>query len=205
MFIEKLTVGNMESNSYIVADRESAEAIVIDPGGEAKKILEVLTMQDLTLKYVVNTHGHIDHIAANEEILTATNAQLLIHKSEADFLDNADLNLSSFMGTKEVLSPQADKTLDAKAKIEFGEFELKVLYTPGHTKGSICLLGDEVLFSGDTLFAKGVGRTDLPTGSRAELNQSLTKLKELNDKIKVYPGHGPTATLAEIKDNNPYM
>ena len=205
MFIEKLTVGNMESNSYIAADEESDEAIVIDPGGSADKILKVLAAEGLTLKYVVNTHGHVDHIAANEKILTAAQAQLLIHRSEASFLTNADLNLSSFMSAEKVISPQADKTLEEGEKVKFGEIELEVLHTPGHTKGSICLIGDGVLFSGDTLFAKGVGRTDLPTGAREKLDQSLTKLKRLNDKLRVYPGHGPTATLAEIKENNPYM
>ncbi|MBM7556284.1 MBL fold metallo-hydrolase [Halanaerobacter jeridensis] len=204
MFIERLIVGNMESNAYIVADEDTTEAIVIDPGGSAEKILKALEEKELDLKLIINTHGHIDHIAANEKILAETNAQLLVHEADANFLTNPELNLSSFMAEK-LISPAADRVLEAGGEINCGEISLEVIHTPGHTKGSICLLGADVLFSGDTLFARGVGRTDLPTGSRSKLNQSLEKIVELDDEIMVYPGHGPSATLAEVKENNPYL
>ncbi|MFO7819403.1 MAG: MBL fold metallo-hydrolase [Halanaerobacter sp.] len=205
MFIEKLVVGEMGANSYIVADEDSGGALVIDPGGSAEKILTVLENHGLNLRYVVNTHGHIDHIAANKKILTETGAQLLIHKADANFLKNDELNLSSLIGAQDMTFGAADKTLESGVEIECGTVKLEVLHTPGHTKGSICLLGVDVLFSGDTLFSSGVGRTDLPTGSRERLNKSLAKLKELNDDLTVYPGHGPAATLGEIKENNPYI
>ena len=205
MFIEKLIVGQMEANSYIAADEDSGAALVIDPGGSAEKILTALENHSLDLRYIVNTHGHIDHIAANEKILAETEAQLLIHKADADFLKNAELNLSSFIGAQDMTFGAADKTLESGAEIECGTVKLQVLHTPGHTTGSICLLGADVLFSGDTLFSTGVGRTDLPTGSREELNKSLAKLKELDDDLTVYPGHGPAATLGEIRENNPYI
>lgn len=205
MFIERLVVGNMDANSYIVAAEDTNEALVIDPGGSVEKILNLLKEHDLNVKYIVNTHGHIDHIAANEKLLAETNAQLLIHEADANFLEEPELNLSAFMGAENVISPTADRLLKSGEKINCGEINLEVLHTPGHTKGSICLLGEEVLLSGDTLFARGVGRTDFPTGSRQELNESLSKIMELDLKLRIYPGHGPTATLAEVKENNPYL
>lgn len=205
MFIERLLVGNMEANSYIVADEDIKEAVVIDPGGSADKILNVLQQNNFTLEYIINTHGHIDHIAANKKISAETGAQLLIHEADADFLQNPELNLSSIMGAQKIISPAADKTLKSGSEIDCGAINLKVLHTPGHTKGSICLLGDNVLFSGDTLFYRGVGRTDLPTGSQQDLKESLTQLVELDDELTIYPGHGPTATLAEVKEINPYI
>ena len=205
MFIERLLVGNMEANSYIVADEDTKEAVVIDPGGSAEKILNVLEQNNLNVKHVINTHGHVDHIAANEKIMAETEAQLLIHEADADFLQEPELNLSSFMGAQNIISPAADKTLQAGSQIDCGAINLEVLHTPGHTKGSICLLGDNLLFSGDTLFSRGVGRTDLPTGSRQQLNQSLTQLLELSAELKIYPGHGPATTLAELKEINPYI
>ncbi|MGM0501702.1 MAG: MBL fold metallo-hydrolase [Bacillota bacterium] len=205
MLIEKLVVGDMEANCYIVADKETAEAVIIDPGGSSDKIISSIKENDLTIKYVVNTHGHIDHMKANEEIINVTAAQLLIHKEDAAFLKAGNLNLSNFVGGKEVVSPAADRMLEDGSVIKFGNIELKVLHTPGHTAGSICLLGSDVLFSGDTLFFGGVGRTDFPTGSRQDLDKSLRELTKLDHKLKVYPGHGPIGVLTEIKKNNPYI
>ncbi|MGM0368795.1 MAG: MBL fold metallo-hydrolase [Bacillota bacterium] len=205
MFIEKLVVGEMDANCYILADEDTTEGIVIDPGGSADKIMDVIQKNNLDIKYVVNTHGHIDHIAANKEIIEATTAPLLIHQADANFLKDSELNLSAFLSSSPIDIPSADELLEAGSRISFGQFDLEVLHTPGHTKGSICLVGDNYLFSGDTLFCNGIGRTDLATGSRKNLNQSLIEIARLKQGLTVYPGHGSAATLAEIQEVNPYI
>ena len=205
MFIEKLTVGDMGSNCYITADKETKDAVIIDPGGSVDDILDCIHKNDLEVKYIVNTHGHIDHIKGNEEIIDRTCAELLIHQKDARFLEDGKLNLSESLVRRSIVSPTADKLLKDDSKIKFGNFSLKVIHTPGHTEGSISLLGENNLFSGDTLFFRGVGRTDFPTGSRGELDKSLAKLSKLDSKIKVYPGHGPSGNLEDVKENNPYI
>lgn len=205
MFIEKMVVGEMDANCYVLADENTDEALVIDPGGSADQILDLIQENNWDIKYVVNTHGHIDHIAANKKILEQSNAQLLIHRADANFLEDSELNLSAFVGGPQLQSPVADQLLESGSQISCGSFDLEVLHTPGHTRGSICLLGANQIFSGDTLFSKGIGRTDLATGSREELDQSLAEIIKLKDELMVFPGHGAAATLAEIKQINPYI
>jgi len=205
MFIEKLVVGDMDANCYILADEDTTEGVVIDPGGSADKIMDAIQNNNLDIKYVVNTHGHIDHIAANKRIMEVTTAPLLIHRADSGFLEDPKLNLSAFVGGPPLELPAADELLEAGSQISFGQFNLEVLHTPGHTRGSICLVGDNCLFSGDTLFTQGIGRTDLATGSRDKLNQSLVEIVKLPENLTVYPGHGSTATLAQIKASNPYI
>ncbi|MCK8827563.1 MBL fold metallo-hydrolase [Natroniella acetigena] len=207
MFIKGLTVSNLDVNCYIVADEETKEAVVIDPGAEGDRILEVVNTNDLQVKYVINTHGHSDHIGANLDIIEATDAELLIHQDDVEFLQNPDLNLSFFIGQagKELESPSANRLLQEGERIEVGNLTFEVLHTPGHTPGSICLRLDDNLFSGDTLFAMGIGRVDLPQGSHQALKRSLTKILAIEDDLKLYPGHGPSSTLEEAKEKNSYI
>lgn len=193
----------MQSNCYIVS--EGNEAIVIDPGGDAELILAKLNELKTKLIYIVNTHGHIDHIEANNKIKSATGAKILIHKKDAQMLTNGWMNLSAFF-CKKTVSCSADRLLEDGDDIEISNLKLKVIHTPGHTEGGICLLGDSFVFTGDTLFESGIGRTDLPGGSYQTLIDSITKhLLVLKETTIIYPGHGDTSTIGQEKANNPFL
>lgn len=172
MEIKILVVGPLLTNCYLLTLDD--ELLIIDPGGEPEKILEEIKNQKAKLKYIINTHGHPDHTFGNERIRKETTAPILIHEAEKDFIKF-----------------KADNFLKQGDKIKIGNIFLKVLHTPGHTRGSICLLGENFIFTGDTLFKEGFGRTDLPGGSQKDLEKSLEKLKEiLKPGMVVYPGHG---------------
>jgi len=198
MILKRLTVGALCTNCYIVSCAETKEAIIIDPGldreSEAKRILEEINRDNLRVKFIVNTHGHPDHISGNKIIKEATGASILIHKYDAPLLRGSSVN-----------SPPADKTLHDGDIIQAGKVRLKVLHTPGHSQGSICLLGEKVVFTGDTLFAGSIGRTDLPASSDEAIQGSLKRLITLPDHLKVYPGHGPASTMGEEKKRNPFL
>lgn len=172
MKIKHLTVGMLGTNCYLfISDKELA---IIDPGGGAQMILKEVKEIEVEPKYIINTHYHLDHTSANEKIKKETGAQVLIHESEKSFINF-----------------KADRFLKDGDEIIIGESVLKVFHTPGHTRGSICLLGEKFIFTGDTLFKDGYGRTDLPGGSQKELEGSLEKLsKLLKPGTIVYPGHG---------------
>lgn len=206
MFIDKLSVGELAVNCYIIWDNNK-ETLVIDPGAEGERIVEFIKEKGLRLNYIVNTHGHNDHIAAIPTLLKSFDAQLLIHKEDSEFLQNPELNLSFFIGEmgESLDCPEADRLLEEGDRVECGDITLEVIHTPGHTPGGICLkLGDN-LFTGDTLFATGVGRTDFPKGSYSQLRDSLDKILKLRDNLIVYPGHGPKSTLKRIKAENSYI
>lgn len=172
MDIKLLIVGTLETNCYLLVSEK--EVAIIDPGGEPEKILKEFGKIKARAKYIINTHGHIDHTLANDKISKETGAEILIYEAEKNF---ANFKIS-----------QAIKDGD---EIKVGDSILKVIHTPGHTKGSICLLGKNFIFTGDTLFKDGYGRTDLPGGSEAELKESLEKLaKLLKPGLIIYPGHG---------------
>ena len=190
MIIKMFTFGMYLTNCYVVGCEETKEAIVIDPGfdrdREAEEVLKFIEQNDLHVKYIINTHGHADHTAGNGIIKKATGALILIHEKDA-------------------ILP-ADRRLRDGDVIQMGRFKLVVLHTPGHSKGGISLLGDKVVFTGDTLFAGSIGRTDLPGGSFEEIMRSIkTKLVTLPDSFKAYPGHGPPTTIGEEKKHNPFL
>ncbi len=199
-----LPVGPIEANCYIVFD-ESKEALIIDPGAEGQKIFREIEKHGLKVKYIVNTHGHGDHIGANQKLKELTGASILIHELDAPMLTDGAKNLSIYLG-KNISQPAADKLLKDGDVLEVGKMRFTVLHTPGHTRGGICLLGEDVCFTGDTLFDGSIGRTDLPGGSYTELINSIkTKLFTLDDKIVVYPGHGPDTTIGREKGYNPFF
>lgn len=207
MFLKRLTVGALETNCYLIACEKTQKAAVIDPGGEEEidLILSLLQKNNLSLKYIINTHGHIDHIAGNNLLRTKTEALLLIHKLDADMLVDANKNFSSFMG-KKICSPPADKFLEEGVEIPLGRLKLTVIHTPGHTPGGISLVSNNIIFTGDTLFAGGIGRTDLPGGSYQDLIKSIKeKLLILGDDKIIYPGHGPGSTIGKERRTNPYL
>lgn len=205
MKVTTLMVGQMEVNCYLVSCEKTKESIVIDPGDDAEKIMNKLKEDRLHVSYIINTHGHADHIGGNQELKHLTGASLLIHKADAEMLIDAKQNLSVFIGDP-ILSDPADRILNDGDTIEVGSIKLTVLHTPGHTKGGICLLTDDTLFSGDTLFAESVGRCDFPGGSMPELIQSIhSKLMVLNDSVTVLPGHGPSTSIGKERQSNPFL
>ncbi|KPV62561.1 MAG: hydroxyacylglutathione hydrolase [Candidatus Bathyarchaeota archaeon BA1] len=209
MFVKMLTVGMLYTNCYIVGCAETGEALIIDPGldkdAEAKMILKEVDQHNLRVKYIVNTHGHPDHTSGNGIIKKATDAPILIHEDDAIMLSAAGKSLVRLFGFH-VVSPQADRLLHNGDVIQVGRVRLKVVHTPGHSRGSISLLGEDTVFTGDTLFAGSIGRTDLPGASYKEIMRSIRgKLAKLPDHMNVYPGHGPASTIGEEKRNNPFL
>lgn len=207
MKILTMILGNVGVNSYIVYDENSKEAILIDPGDEASEVLKVLAKYKLDLKYIVNTHGHADHIGANSEIAEKLNVPIAIHKDDEEMLYDPNLNLSStgYMG-REIISPKASILLEEGDCIKFGDLSFKVIHIKGHTKGGICLFGNGILFSGDNLFYSSIGRADLPGGSMADLVADLKeKVLTLPKDTVVYPGHGEPTTIEYEKIFNPFL
>jgi glyoxylase-like metal-dependent hydrolase (beta-lactamase superfamily II) len=201
--IERLVVGPLATNCYIL--KSGDELAVIDPGGDAELILEKAKELGGTVKYVIDTHGHIDHIAANREVIEATGAELLIHELDAKLLALPDRNLSSLMGMK-LTSPAPSRLLKEGDKVAVGEEEMTVLRTPGHTPGGICMLASRYAFTGDTLFVDSIGRTDFPGGSDEQMQESLNKLQTVLQKdTMLYPGHGEPGTFARALLVNPFL
>lgn len=204
--IKIIPVGILETNCYILSDPETLKGIIVDPGDESEKIAETVEEAGLTIKYIINTHGHYDHIGADLKLKKHFNAQVLVHEKDGPLMENPMLNLSFMKPHVETASLKPDRLLKEGDEIAAGAISLKVIHTPGHTPGCICLLGDGFILTGDTLFAGSAGRTDLPGGSYEDIIESIQiKLKQLPDALKVYPGHGPSSTIGEEKRNNPFM
>lgn len=205
MIIERLVVGMLQCNCYIVGCEESKVGIIVDPGGDAPTILDRVEELSLTIKLIVNTHGHIDHIAANRPVKEATGAQIAIHREDAQWLVTDQGDYARMLG---VLSPgpAADILLDEGNEVAFGNEGLQVIHTPGHSLGGISLVGDGLVFCGDTLFAMGVGRVDLPGGSWETLMHSIkAQLFTMPDDTTVHTGHGPPTTIGREKRLNPWF
>lgn len=201
--------GVVDTNCYVIGCPVTRLAAVIDPGAispiEGKRIIALLEKDGLRAKYIINTHGHIDHMAGNRSLQGDTGAEILIHRADAVCLTDFRLNGSQLLGL-DVVSPPAGRQLEDGDVIELGGLRLKVLHTPGHTPGCICLLCGGTLFSGDTLFASSVGRTDLPGGSHEEIINSIRgKLMVLPDETVVRPGHGPRTTIGTERRGNPFL
>ncbi len=205
MKVRILPVGPLFANCYILTCEEIKEAVIIDPGGDADYILREVKRLRVDVKAVINTHGHVDHIAADEPVIKATGAKLMIHEDDAAMLKSPARNLSLLGGVP--LPPlKADRLLQDGDTVAFGSEALEVIHTPGHTPGGICLLADDIVFTGDTLFAKGIGRTDFPGGSYETLLRSIReRLLTLPDDTRVYPGHGPPTTIGQERLGNPYL
>jgi glyoxylase-like metal-dependent hydrolase (beta-lactamase superfamily II) len=205
MFLKKIMTGSMLANCYIIADEETKEAAIIDPSAEGEEILKVIKDNNLKVKYIINTHGHMDHIGANAKIKEITGAKILIHEDDRNLLTSPIKNLAIFWG-RMTKSPPADKLLKDGEIISLGNLKIKVIHTPGHTRGSICLLVENRLFSGDTLLKNTMGRTDLPGASSRMLVQSIKeRLLPLGDEIKIYPGHEEETTIGQERRNNPFI
>lgn len=205
MIIKCIPVGSMGANCYIIGCEETKEAAVIDPGGDVKVIVAQLKQMGLNLKYIINTHGHIDHIAGNDELREATGAKLMIHELDAPMLVQARGNLSGMVGRSMEFKP-ADTLLTDGDVIQVGTVKLDVLHTPGHTRGGICLSSEGAVFTGDTLFNESIGRTDFPGGSYTDIINSIkSRLMPMPDETAVYPGHMGDSTIGYERKYNPFL
>lgn len=205
MILEKIIVGSIQANCYVLASKEGQKAIIIDPGEEEKKIKKILVKHKLEPGLVILTHGHFDHFGCADKFAVP----VYIHKDDLKFLKDPRLNLSILVTGP--YSLEADiRTVEDKENIILGDIELEVIHVPGHTPGGMALLVKKpvsnILFTGDTLFYQGVGRTDLPDGSTEQLLNSIKdKLLGLPSETIFYPGHGPFSTIGKEKKNNPFL
>jgi glyoxylase-like metal-dependent hydrolase (beta-lactamase superfamily II) len=205
MKYETIVVGALETNCYLMYCEETRKGAVVDPGADPDKIFQVIDRAKIQPVILINTHGHIDHIGANKDIKDKYGIPLYIHEGDKEMLAlGHQSEISIFLGAKE--SPAPDEYLKEGDEIKINNSFLKVIHTPGHSPGSVCLLGDGLLLSGDTLFNMGVGRTDLPGGSWEELERSIrSKIFALPEDIMVLPGHGPSTTVGREKNSNPFI
>jgi hydroxyacylglutathione hydrolase len=205
VLIKRLTVGAFSSNCYIVGAEESAEGVIIDPGGNAPVIIDAIHDTHLKIKAIILTHGHADHIAAVCDIKSFTGAQVAIHQADDDFLDGPR-GYSMMWGISYRTPDPPDRLLNEGDIIETGSLNFKVIHTPGHTPGSICLQMDDKVFTGDTLMFRGIGMTVLPGSSRRQLIDSIhSRLMVLPDETELYPGHGRPTTVGDERRNNPHL
>ncbi|MCX5707071.1 MAG: MBL fold metallo-hydrolase [Candidatus Omnitrophica bacterium] len=205
MILETITVGVMDTNCYVLAAAKNSEALIIDPGAEERKIRRVLEKHKLRPAFIINTHGHYDHIGVDDKF----GVPVYVHKDDLALLRDPLLNLSGLFAMPYTVKSEI-RILEDNLSIELVGLELKVLHIPGHTRGGIALLlkkpVERVVFTGDTLFCQGIGRSDLEGGNEALLIKSIReKLLTLPDETKIYPGHGPSSTIGVEKKNNPFF
>lgn len=193
------------ANCFILGCEATKQAVVIDPGDDADRILMELAKSELKVEYLLNTHGHFDHVGANKRMKEATGARIGIHPADEPMLGELSRTAQMF-GLAAENSPPADFLLNHDDDIRFGEIILKVIHTPGHSQGGVCLHTPGHLFAGDTLFSGSIGRTDLPGGDYDTLISSIKeKLLPLDENTVVYTGHGPETTIGKEKQMNPFL
>ncbi len=205
MIFKALEVGIYGANCYIVGSEETKEAAIIDPGGDFNKIDNKLNELGLTPKMIILTHYHGDHIGAVKEFIDKYDLKVYIHKEDSEALNNSSINLTKTMFGKGV-SIKADVELEDGDQIDLGELKFKIIHTPGHTKGGICIKVGNIMMTGDTLFNNSIGRTDLPGGSFEEIIKSIKeKIFVYDDDTIIYPGHMSSSTIKKEKQYNPFV
>lgn len=204
--IKSMTLGMVATNCYLIINKETKEALLIDPADNALGISNVIEENVCTLKAILLTHGHFDHIMALNELKKRYNVPVYAHEEEEDVLKQSSLNMSGMIG--QIYTTQADIYVKDGEHLKLAGLDIIVLHTPGHTKGGVCyyLPEEKVLMSGDTLFHCSIGRTDFPTGSMSQLVRSVKEqLFVLPDDVQVYPGHDSVTSIGYEKQYNPFF
>lgn len=207
MKIHMETVGPFQENSYFVTDEQTGSTVIIDPGGDAQKLIRVIESGGFKPRWIMNTHGHIDHLAATRELQEAYRIPFYIHAEDEALVQQA-VNYAALFAYPLQQIPLTDRYLEDNMPFTLEQIEIKVLHVPGHTRGGCAFYipSEKVLFSGDTLFRESVGRTDLPGGDYVTIQKSIKqKLFILPEDTTVYPGHGPVTTIGYEKKNNPFV
>ncbi len=205
VILERFEVGVYLVNAYLIGCARTKLAAVVDPGAEGEHILERARELGLSIQYIANTHGHIDHIADNGIIKRETGARIIIHPLDASMLTNPHHNLSAYFSDP-ISSPPADEFFQDGGTFQVGELAFEVMCIPGHSPGSVCLLRPDFALVGDVLFAGSVGRSDFPGGSHETLIRGITeKLLPRGDQVRIFPGHGPDSTLGIERRSNPFL
>ncbi len=207
MTFDVVVVGPLGVNCFVLGCEATGQGVVVDPGGDVEQILTAIRKRGLSVVSIINTHGHFDHVGGNRQLKAATAAELLIHPADEPMLTRV-ASVAGMYGLQAENSPAPDRQLEDGMLLCFGNQRLRVIHTPGHTPGGCCLYleSEQKLISGDTLFADGVGRTDLPGGSHAQLVDSIrTRLFTLPPQVQVWPGHGPATTIGHEQQHNPYL
>lgn len=200
-----MSVGELQSNCYLILHNEQKHCVIVDPGADPQFIIKKIDETGCKPVLLINTHGHVDHIGGNKVIKEHYQIPLAIHTSDAQMLVDPEANLSSFIQLA-VTSPPADILLNDGDTLDFADTKIEVRHTPGHSPGGISLLIENHLITGDALFLGTIGRTDLPGCSHETLIEAIkSKILSLPDDVIVYPGHGPTTTVGEERQNNPYL
>ena len=208
MILKQLEVGPYMSNCYIVGSEKTKDGMIVDPGAEAGRILKEVREAGLSIKIIVVTHMHADHIGALAEVKEATKAPFAVHEAEASkqYVDGASAMLGAMMGRPSGGIPKVDRMLKDGDKLDIGDLHFTVLHTPGHSPGGICLSGPGVVFCGDTLFNFSIGRTDFPGGDYDQIIDSIQKkIMVLPNETRVYCGHGPSTTVGFERKANPFL
>ena len=202
MKVKQQHFGSINNNCYLITDESTGEAALVDCTDASQKMLDFIG--NANLKYILLTHGHFDHIGGVPEIKEKFGAKVVISEADSEMLSSGKASLAAFCGINQQ-NISADILVAEGSEIMLGETKISVIATPGHTKGGVCYLADDCIFTGDTLFFCSCGRTDFPGGSAKEIMQSLKRLSALDSDLKVYPGHDRFSTIGFEKQNNPYM
>ena len=206
MILKVMSLGSLQANGYILGCEKTKEAVIMDPGGDAEVIVETLDMEGLVPLMVLNTHAHFDHIGGNRDLVERYHIPIGIHSLELPLMKAK--GGAAFFGLDIPESPEPERLIEDGEVLSFGEYEIKALFTPGHSPGHLCFYVplEKILFSGDLLFAGGIGRADLPGGNMEVLAQSIvSRLYILPDDTMVCPGHGPQTTIGDEKKYNPFV
>ncbi len=203
-FVKRIIVGSLKSNCYLVIDKNNQECLIIDPGDDADYIMRIIADEELKPTKIIATHGHFDHILAVTELKLAYNIPFLMHKKDEFLLDRMQSSAKMFTGFDSGPSPKVNQYLTGVTPVTIGENRFRIIETPGHSPGSVCLYDKmkNILFAGDLVFAGGgVGRTDFPYCSQKDLESSIAKLLKLPENTRVYCGHGESTSIGEIKSH----
>jgi hydroxyacylglutathione hydrolase len=201
MIIKKLVIGPLENNCYIIADEQTREAFIVDPGDEPDRILDLISENRFKPIYIICTHAHFDHIAVISDIKHETDIKIVLHRDDLELYRHVK-SQAALWGYELDSLPDPDLFVAESDTLAIGNLKFKILHTPGHSPGGICVYGEGIIITGDTLFAGSVGRTDLYGGDMEQLKISYKRLMSLPEDVRVFPGHGPETTIKKEKVDN---